>query len=273
MQNEAEKMEKELHRIHSVFRQNRCDEALAMAENLIRRIEQNPVPNEPQTEYLRFNEYFEEVLYRHLYSPVKEIRQLELPYPNAYFLYGCLLVEKGRAGEAKTALEKARCYNPTGFNLAAEYITAVQMTGDMDKFFELTLDAFKIAFRKTHIARCYRNLGFYFIEKELYQAAVVCYILSLLYEQTKKADSQLFFIATVTGETIEAPTESEIVKCAGEYGFPVIPNKDAIELVLECAGECARRNDAEGEKYFKEIFLESAQNCFVHGYLQERMEK
>ena len=85
------------------------------------------------------------------------------------------------------------------------------MLGDLNNFFRLTVDAFKIAFRPQHVARCYRNLGYYFVEKELYSEAIACYLLSLQFEKDAlQVQSELYYINSKTDGKVKEPSIEEI---------------------------------------------------------------
>ena len=145
------------------------DKALSIMEPLVGKFDGAlPFQDDQVSEYRIFDESFEEVLYRFRYRPEKDVRHAPVPLTEIYLLYGSLLIDLKRIPEAQESLKQALYWNPVSFKITSEYMETFKMMGDLDSFFRLTVDAFKIAFRPEHVARCYRNLGFYFVEKELY---------------------------------------------------------------------------------------------------------
>lgn len=138
------------------------DKALRIMEALVTKVEElNAFQDDQVSEYHVFDEFFEEVLYQYRAKPDKDIRRAQIPYTEIYMLYGSLLVELKRIPEAQEALRKGLRWNPVSFRITSEYIETYKMTGELEQFFNLTKEAFKIAFRSVDVARCYRNLGFY----------------------------------------------------------------------------------------------------------------
>lgn len=129
------------------------------------------------------------------------------------------------------------------------------MEGKTEEFFQKTLDMFKIAYKSTQVARCYRNLGFYFVEKKLFQEAVICYLLSLSFEkESKQATSELYYIDQVCeGKVNKNPTEEEIKKCAEQYGFPRYGDEDILVLAFSYGKAFSDKGDMDAFRYFMTI--------------------
>ena len=83
------------------------------------------------------------------------------------------------------------------------------------RFFELTKDAFKIAYRPASVARCFRNLGYYYTEKKLWDYAAACFFMSMNYEPNdKNAQSELYYIKQMAGREIDLPEFDEFEQFA-----------------------------------------------------------
>lgn len=266
----ANGMEETLEKINFQLFQKDIDKAFDMTESLVWEIENIPVSqDDSQIEYRRFNEYFEQVLYTQMFNPEREVRPLNLPYPETYMRYGGLLFELKRYEEAKTALLKGLQYNPLNFKLFAEYTETVKVTEDIEKYKEVTLKGFDIAFRAPDVARCYRNLAYYYADKELFRPSIVCNTVSLRYEDSDKARVELFYAFQKTGERLILPTEEEIAKCAEEYGFPLVPNKFALYMAIQARNYHAEKGETKFEKYFEEILSGLVRDQFALDFLNE----
>ena len=208
------------------------EKALTIIENLVKKIEVlGAYKNDLESEYYYFDEMFEMVLYAYRNKPKRNLRWPDTNYSGIYLLYGTILVELRRLEEAKSALQKAMRWNPVSRQILFEYAEIFKMTGDMEEFYRLTLDAFRISFHSLEVARCYRNMGFYFVEKELYDAASACYHMSTVFEpDSKQAMSELYYISMKTNKEVAVPAPGEMERYSDEYGIPLGADEDVIGL-------------------------------------------
>lgn len=245
----------------NIFKKN-YDTALQMIEGQIKKIEAaNMFQDDHVSEYHQFNEFFEEALYRFLAKPTKEIRQVDLvPYSEIYRLYGSLLIEKNRLAEARDALKKGLHWNPVSFVMASEYIETYRMEGDMKTFYEKSIEAFKIAIHAPQVARCFRNLGYYFTEKKLYTESIAAYMLSMRFEKdAKQVQSELYYISQIAGK-IERPSFEQIKQCSEKYGFPVDANETILGLAATYGKSFLEKGEKQGAKYCLGILYELTQD-------------
>ena len=235
--------------------------ALPMAESLVRRIEDFKMYQDDSEEEFRcFNEFFEEVLYYQIYKPSRKVTRIGLKFHTIYFLYGNILFELKRYDEARAALLKGLHWNPIEFDLMSEYAETYKATGKMESFFDVTLDAFKIAFHPKDVARCYRNLGYCFTEKELYRPAAVCYELSLLYdEDSATAYHELEYIRRKSGEEFGRPTREEVDECCEEHRIPRGPDDDVVGLAVAAGRESFKREQFGWARYYLGIAYDLTQ--------------
>ena len=232
--------------------------ALKLAEDLVEGEEKGiQFKDDKVSEYRLFDELFEEVLYRFRYEPTKDLRQSPIPYTEMYALYGSLLVEARRLEEARVALQKGLRWNPIHFDLTIEYIETFNMEGRLEEFLAKTVDAFKIAFRSKDLARLYRNLGYYFVEKKMFREATGLYLLSLTFDnESKQAQSELFFISHECGEQPTTPDEDELREIAQKYNFPIGPDKDVLGVACAHGKHFLEQNNYELSEYFLEILAD-----------------
>ena len=189
--------------------------ALGITEDLITDIEYFGTVEENEfNEFLIFDETFEEILYWFFFKPQKKICQTIIPYTNVYLTYGSILIILGKYKEARMAIEKALRWNPVNFEINRAYNDTYRFENNWDKFYQLTLDIFKIAFTPKNLAICFSNLGTFFLEKGQYPAAITCYFLSLEYDDREYTfiQSQLFYISTIINKVVEKPSWEEMKK-------------------------------------------------------------
>ena len=218
--------------------------------------------------YRSFNETFEEVLCRHLNETGKDIRICPHPLHVVYARYGSLLFEMKRFDEAEKALEKALAWDPVYTDALFERAECHKVTGDMQGFFDLTVDAFKCAYTPKAVARCFRNLGFYFVEKKLWSEAMSCFLASMDYEKDSvNAQSEMYYIQHQAGQPFAIPTLEDFRSYGEKYGFPLQPSDDVLGLTYSYGKHFANQGNADIAGYFLNIFYDLTQDEEVKALL------
>ena len=256
--NEMKAVESTLDEIRYNVYKNNFATAMKLSEALVEKIDKEPMfVNDAVSEYFTFNEFFEELLYAFYNKPEKTIRKAEVPFSEVYLQHGSLLFEQKRYLEAREFLEKARRWNPANAKIAFEYMETYKVLGEKEKFAELTKETFKYAFRPQDVARCYRNLGYYFIEKELYKEAAGCYLMSLQYDRDNKtAQSELYYIQSKAPKGFKEPTVDELRAYGVKYDFPIGVSDDILGIAFSYGKHFAQEGQAEGAIYCLEIVYE-----------------
>ena len=206
------------------------------------------------SEYHTFDNAMEFIIYSHLHKPKKTVRPVPESFSDIYFTYGSLLFELGEYDKSKTALEKAIHWNPVSPNIFFEYSELFKKDGDMESYWDLTCKIFQIAYTSSQIARCYRNLGYCFVEKNMWQEAASCYILSMNFDdENTMAQSELFYIQSKSPEEITAPTHEQLREYAQFYNFPLGANSDVIGLAVAFGRECMENQQYDEARFYFSI--------------------
>lgn len=147
------------------------DQALELAESLVQRLrdmtEAGMFVDDEVSEYHTFWEPYESILYDFFNKPTKTVRKLDgIPAAEVYLEYGSILIDFNRISDAQEALSEAIKWNPVSSEIAFEYAETFKIQGNMEAFYKRSLEMFQYAFRPKALARCYRNLGYYFTEKK-----------------------------------------------------------------------------------------------------------
>ena len=251
----------------------RFDVAAEMLGNMVYEVEQEGLyKDDAVSEYHHFDEPMAYYIYTMINKLTKTLRELPEPLDMLYFLYGSVLFELEKFEEAKLALTRAKKYNPTSADIAFEYAEIFKKQGDMEEYRKLTLEIFKISFRAAQVARCYRNLGYYYIEKEQWDAAIACYTMSIIYGDDKgkeKSQNELFYIQTKTGIKSTEFNDENIKKCSEKYDFPVIPDGEIMGLSMFLGEKCAENHNNDMAIYFYGIAYELT----MSDEIREKLEK
>lgn len=203
------------------------------------------------SEYHTFNEPMEDLIYKYRNQPEKTSRQAPEPLSDLYLNLGSVLFELGDMDAAKVALEKAMRWNPINAPIAFEHAEIFKKKGDMDEFFRLTMQIFPNVYQSRHIARCYRNLGYYFVEKKLWKVAATCYIMSIHYDQDpSRAQSELWFIQQNAGTDFSLPSNEEIGDIAKQYNIPLGADRDVVGIAISLGEQFEKEGNVEYARYF-----------------------
>ena len=221
----------------------------------------NMYQDDAVNEYHTFNAPIEEILYHYLFKPEKTLRQAPEPLSELYLTFGVALFDLKKFDAAEVALQKAARWNPIDPNISFEHMEIFKKRGDMEEFFKRTLDVFPRAYNKNFLARCYRNLGYYFVEKKLWQVAAGCYLISTHYAaDSKQAQSELWYIQQNAGENFSLPTLDELKQFSEQYKFPLTPNADIVGIALEFGRQTSRAGQKDLAKYFLDIAYDLTDN-------------
>lgn len=239
----------------NVFEGN-IDKAFRLSEALISKLEAAPMfENDTVSEYYTFDNIFELVLFTYYNCPKKDIRQATIPYSEIFYLHGNLLFEMKQILEAREYLKKALRWNPVSCTIGFEYIETFKAERELEVFFELTKKQFKYAYKSKDVARCFRNLGYYYIEVNKYSVAAACYLISMFFDNENSfAQSQMYYIEQTAPEGYQKPTVELVKQYEEKYGLPRGADDNVIMLSHVYSQKALEEGELELGVYFLEIF-------------------
>lgn len=252
MEENYKDLNKVLEQVRGKVRRDHFDQAAELLEKVVAEIEKDEDYQDGEDyELHRFREPFEDVLYREIYSPTKELKQVDQPVGEVYLQYANALFELERFDEAKTAIQAAIRWNPTNVKNYFELMEIYKREGDLEKFFEMAINSFGIAFIPQDIARCYRNLAYYFLEKKAYEEALNCVVMSMNFDPNAKQGEQLlYFISEVGGRNVPQPSFESLQRFGEQYGFPAGASPDVVSLAYSYAKRYEAIDNKDGMRYF-----------------------
>ena len=269
MEYEAALEEARIH-VHS----KNYDKALVIFEGLIDEIEKiDMFADDEASEYHSFDELYEEILYQFLHKPTKTIRPAHPLMARIYAEYGALLVELNRLEEAREALRAALRWNPMYAGALFEYAETFKMEQDWEGFMETTRRAFKIVFRPLDLARCYRNAASYFVEKELYDAAVGCLEMSVTFDpECLAAQAERFRIHEQTNGAAGRPSPAELRQIGETYGIPIGADRDVVGLALAIGRNGLEKRQKAAARYYLTIAYNLTRSQSIEALLKQAEE-
>ena len=243
----------------NIYKKN-YDKALKLIEDMVSKYEgMGMFKDDAVSEYHCFREPMEEILYCEFTKPEKDIRRATIDYAELYLTYGSLLVELERLDDAADALFKAMRWNPTNASIAFEYAETFKMRGMIEEFKDITRNIFKYAYRPEDMARCYRNMSYYFVEIKDYDTAVCCLLFSMQYGKSEMVNSELYYISQMTGKMYK-PTEEELAKHFEEHEIPFGPEIEMLKIAYAYGQHFYEQGDMQSAVYFLGIFVSFIQD-------------
>ena len=188
------------------------------------------------SEYHFFTNPLEELIFLKYIGLKKELRYIpdNKPLLDLYYVYGFLLLESKQYEKAEEYLKKAIKINPVSARIILELTEIYKVhTYTFNEFIIRTSDALKYAYYPQDIARCYRNLGYYYVEENDLRTALALYIYSMEFEASPLAYAEIKYIQSrskvelslnecieiIEGKNIQLGVNPFILECLDELIF------------------------------------------------------
>jgi tetratricopeptide (TPR) repeat protein len=232
---------------------------LALLEDTLAKIEApgGELENDSGNECLCFDNPLEESLYRELYQPTKDICVVPADYAGIYYLYGIVLVALNRLAEAEGALIKSSRWNPIMVEPMLELGELYKKKQLYQEYFAITNQCLERAYKSEDIARCYRNLGYYYIYQGDFEMAIASYCFSTEFsEENEKAETELLYIAERTDQDVNPPSLETLEELFAENGIQLGANKLVLQTAIALGNQALEAEDYETAKYFYSVLYE-----------------
>lgn len=206
------------------------------------------------SEYHSFTNPLEEMLFRKYIGAKKEVRLIpdDKPLLDLYYIYGFLLFEKNEFQKAEESLKKANRINPVSARIILELSEIYKLhTYSFSKFYIYTTEALKYAYYPQDIARCYRNLGYYYIEENKLDVAVALFKYSMNFELSIMAYNELHYIES-KGQDINL-NRDEVNRLLESTNIQIGVNPFILETLYELAEEYEQNKLYNQALYFYEL--------------------
>ncbi|MBQ6629041.1 MAG: hypothetical protein IJH65_09520 [Methanobrevibacter sp.] len=208
------------------------------------------------SEYHSFTNPLEELLFRKYIGAKKEVRLIpdNKPLLDLYYIYGFLLLENNQLEEAEENLKKANKINPVSARIILELSEIYKKhTPSFNQFYIYTTEALTYSYYPNDIARCYRNLAYYYIEENRLDVATAFLKYSMTFEMSIMAYSELHYIES-KGQNIDMGLEDaiEIIK---KQNIQLGVNPFILETMNELAKEYENNQLFNRAIYFYELMF------------------
>ncbi len=166
--------------------------------------------------------------------------------------FGSKLWQAGQQADAREAFTRALRWNPVDVESMLALGECCKHARDLEKFWEVTDEMYDLCNTRALLARYYRNLGFYYVEKYQPDLAEALYLYSELYCPTEGAQNELKFLAEALERPTPLHTEEELRAILERAEIPREPSAEMLALTQQAATDCedAGRYAEAAECYF-----------------------
>lgn len=189
-----------------------------------------------QNTYMCFNSYLELMLYVDKYKPNKPNIAPKTNMAFLYYILGYIDVENKDYENALKNLSESLKWNPVDLTVLFEKAEIYKSTGDLERFKAEIDKIYPLITSRWFLARYYREVGFYYIEKKVYDVANAIYSMALDFSLTEydknKAINELMYIAQQEKREPKKNTIDEIKVLCENYNVPTFYNKRTVGVIL-----------------------------------------
>ncbi|WP_405308716.1 hypothetical protein [Methanobrevibacter sp.] len=217
----------------------------------------SPFENDDDTEYHFFTNTLEELIFMRYIGSKKEIKYIPTNQPvlDLYYIYGFLLLEDNQFEKSEKYLKKAIKINPVSSRVILELSEIYKIhTYTYNKYYMLVSDALKYAYYPQDIARCYRQLGFYYIEENQMEIALALFIYSMEYELSPQAYSEINYIQSKNSEL--KLNLDECINIIKNKNIQLGVNPFVLDTLYELTDEYENNHLYSQSKYYYEIIYD-----------------
>ncbi len=246
------------------------DRGVTLLESLVEKIDAITPKFEADNEhlYLCFDNLLEEILYRQLYNPSKEILPVPQEYADTFLVYGNLLLEMERFKEARKALLKSNRWNPMKVETLFELGEVYKQNQQLKRYLEITVRALSQAYTPKNLARCYRNLGYYYVEKENYELAVALYCFSVKFDKKNQIpEAALQYIQHKWGKRVVPPNFEQCRNLFAQHGIQLGPNEKVLSIAVTLGDRARDAQSYDEANYYYTLVYELTGDPEVKGWI------
>ena len=226
------------------------------------------------SEYHYFTNPLEDLIFRKYIGAEKELRYIpdNQPLLDLYYVYGFLLLENQEYDKAEEYLKKAIRINPVSARIILELTEIYKVhTYTYNEYFIRTCDALKYSYYPQDIARCYRNLGYYYIEENQMRTALALYIYSMEFEASPLAYTEIKYIQS-KNDNMEL-TLNECIEIIESKNIQLGANPFIIETLNELIREYEKNKLYNQALYFMELQFDLTHDVETLELMNETREK
>ena len=186
-----------------------------------------------QNTYYTFYNYVETIIFYNKYKPIKKLMQPNNNIADVYFLLGFINFEIKNFGKALDYLNKASEWNPVSPQIILAKAAVYRVMGEIERFRVEVERSYQYIYTSSFMSKYYRELGWYYSEKRLFNVANALYSRSKAFLDTELANKELMYIAQQEKREPRISTIDEIKKIFTEYNIPLGISNNVTQMIYD----------------------------------------
>ena len=220
-------------------------------QDLLQIINEEKIKNVEDDNYIHYSfyNYIETLIYWRKYRPSKRILQPENNIADVYFLLGFINFETKNYGKTIQYLDKAIEWNPISTQIRLEKADAFRNIGEIERYRVEVEKTYPYIYQSAFMAKYYRELGWYYSEKRIFDLANALYTQSISFLNTDLAKKELMYIAQQERRELRLSTKEEINKLFKEYNIPFGISNEITKIIYEDSQNLLKENNIQLANY------------------------
>ena len=220
-------------------------------QDLLNIINEEKIKTIEDKEYLHFSfdNYIELLIYWRKFKPSKKILQPDNNIAEVYFLLGFINFETKNYGKALQYLDKASEWNPISPRIRMEKADTYRNIGEYERYRIEVEKAYPYIYDSTFMSKYFRELGWYYSEKRIFNLANALYTQSTAFMNTELARNELIYIAQQEHRDPRFSTKEEINTIFKEYNIPIEISNEITQMIYEDSQQLIKENNIQLANY------------------------
>ncbi len=196
--------------------------------------------------FLSFNHINEFYVYHYYFKPEKEVVATDVPFNEYYRTKGVILTFLEAYDQAKEALTESLRWNPVDLDTYLSLGEVYKRTGQLEEYLGVTKDVYRYCCTRATMARYYRNLGYYYLQKYQPELAGVLFKYSNIYYETDNATQEIGYVEQALGRPLEEMSVRQMQEVMTKAEIELGPDGDTIGIIYR-VGEIMMENNSTAE--------------------------
>ena len=230
--------------------------AISKLENMLKESNVKEVEDEKNT-YYTFGNYAEEAIFNYIYKSKKQNIYPEQNISEIYYYLGFINIDLKNYDLAVEYLDKALKWNPINISAMFEKATVFRMKGNLDRNRAEIEKTFIFIYNSSYLAKFYRELGWYYVERKIYDLGNALYTYSNYFYKTNNAENELKYIAQQENRDVRYTPIAEINQYLKDYNIPINFNRSIVNCIFDELQKVKNNNEKRSSaRYYSNLMYD-----------------
>lgn len=230
--------------------------AISKLENMLKESNVKEVEDEKNT-YYTFGNYAEEAIFNYIYKSKKQNIYPEQNISEIYYYLGFINIDLKNYDLAIEYLDKALKWNPINISAMFEKATVFRMKGNLDRNRAEIEKTFIFIYNSSYLAKFYRELGWYYVERKIYDLGNALYTYSNYFYKTNNAENELKYIAQQENRDVRYTPIAEINQYLKDYNIPINFNRSIVNCIFDELQKVKNNNEKRSSaRYYSNLMYD-----------------